>query len=72
MNTCVLRADLKESKVGAFRKFEGREFQRVGAATLKALSPKVRRKVRGTDSSPESDERKVREGVGRWRRSERY
>ena len=48
---------------------EGREFQKVGAATLKALFPKVRR----LESSPESEDRcRLREGVCWWRRPERY
>ena len=35
------RDDLKVSRVGAFRIFGGRENQRVGAAAMKALSPKL-------------------------------
>ena len=46
-----LRAALKLSRVGAWRISMGREFQRVGAATLKALSPKVRRLVQGVEIS---------------------
>ena len=35
---CLFRSDLKESSVGNWRIASGREFQRVGAATLKAVS----------------------------------
>ncbi len=67
----VLRDDLKVSKVGALRILEGREFQRIGAATLKALSPKFFRLVRGMDSRPVSEDRRFRDGVYWWRRSDR-
>ena len=58
-----MRADLKVSRVGALRTAMGREFQRVGAATLKALPPKVRRLVRGVESRPMPRDRRFREGV---------
>jgi len=38
----VLRAFLKEGRVGDCRMWMGRVFQREGAATEKALSPQVR------------------------------
>lgn len=39
MDKCFFRADSKESSVGARRISIGTEFQSIGAATLKALSP---------------------------------
>ena len=50
----------------------GRAFQRDGAATLKAPSPKVQSLVWGTESRPASEGRRFRGGVCGWRRSERY
>ncbi len=38
----VLRVDLNDDSESEFRMARGREFQRVGAAMAKALSPKVR------------------------------
>jgi len=43
----VLRACLKEGRVGDCQMWMGREFQREGAATEKALSPQVRSLVLG-------------------------
>lgn len=53
--------DLKLSREGALRISAGREIQRVGAATLKARSPKVRRHEQGMESRPESVDRRVRD-----------
>lgn len=50
----------------------GRAFQKVGAATLKALSPKVCSLVQGTESSPVSEDRRLQDAVYGWRRSERF
>ena len=51
----------------------GREFHMVGAATPKALSPKVRLFALGTERRSKSADRRVRDRVGlSWRRSERY
>ena len=58
-----MSSDLKLSRVGELRIKMGREFQRVGAATLKALSPKVLSLVRGTERRPVSDDRKLLDGV---------
>ena len=47
----------------------GREFQRVGAAMEKALSPQVRSLVlSGGERRLASEERRLREGVWRWSR----
>ena len=72
MNRWVLSAVLKVSRVGMFLISGGSEFQRVGAETLKALSPKVRSLVRGVVSTPESEDLRFRGGVWMWRRSDRY
>ena len=56
---------------GALRISAGREFPRVGAATLKARSPKVRRREGGMESRPESEDRRVRDGMYGGRRSVR-
>ena len=57
---------------GALQISAGREFQRVGAATLKARSPKVRRREWGMESRPESEDRRVRNGMYGFRRFVRY
>ena len=59
----VLRADLKEERVGETLMWEGSEFQRVGAATEKARSPQVRRSVRGTCSRLAEMDLRNREGA---------
>ena len=59
------------SRYVAFRISAGRVFQRDGAATLKALSPKVQSLVWGMESRPASEDRRFRGGVYGWRRSER-
>ena len=60
---CVLRADLKEERVGETLMWEGSEFQRVGAATEKARSPQVRHSVRGTFSRLAEMDLRNREGA---------
>ncbi len=48
---------------GALQLSNWREFQRVGAATLKARYPKVRTQESGMERRPESEDRKVWNGV---------
>ena len=59
----VLSADLKEERVGETLMWEGREFQRVGAATEKARSPQVRSLVQGTCSRLAEMDLRNREGA---------
>ena len=54
---------MKLSRVGELWISAGREFQRVGAAMLKALSPKVLSLVRGIERRPASDDRRFWAGV---------
>ena len=67
-----MRAVLKMSRVGESRMSLGREFQRVGAAMLKALSPKVLRSVLGVARRPVPVDLSLLRVAGWWRRSERY
>ena len=64
---------LKEGSEFEFRMVKGREFQGVGAAMAKALSPKVRNFdfIVGVRRLA-SEERSRRVGEWRWRRSVRY
>ena len=50
----------------------GREFQRRGAEPLNALLPMVVRRAEGTDRCKAEEDLREREGVGTWRRSDRY
>ena len=64
---------LKVSRSEQARSGGGREFQRVGAAIEKALSPQVRSLVlQGRDRRLESEERRERDGEWWWSRSVRY
>ena len=55
-----------------FRSWGGNEFQRRGAERLNALLPMVVRRAEGTDRCMEEEDLREREGVGTWRRSDRY
>ena len=71
-NRWVFRAVLKVGREGASLMFLGSSFQRVGAATEKALSPHVRRLVLGGLRRPASLDLREREGLCGLRRLERY
>lgn len=63
-----LKVESEEESLMCF----GSEFQRVGAAMEKALSPQVRCLVLvGGDRRLASEDLSVREGVCLWRRSDR-
>ena len=55
-----------------FLRCDGNEFQSRGAERLNALLPMVARRAEGTDRCMEEEDLRVREGVGMWRRSDRY
>ncbi len=55
-----------------FLSWVGNEFQRWGAERLNALLPMVVRRAEGTDMCMEEEDLREREGVGTWRRSDRY
>ena len=55
-----------------FLSWDGNEFQRWGAERLNALLPMVVRRAEGTDRCVEEEDLMEREGVGTWRRSDRY
>ena len=61
-----MRAVLKMSRVAESRMSLGREFQRVGAATLKALSPKVQRSLLGVARWPEPEDLSLLREAGWW------
>ena len=67
-----MRALLKMSRVEDSRMSLGSEFQRVGAATLKARSPKDLRSVLGLARRPESEDLSLLRGAYWGMRSERY
>ena len=69
----VLREDLNTERVGASLMCSGSGFQRVGAATEKALSPQVRLFGMWVYSRSFSlSDRREREGVRCFTRSQRY
>ena len=63
--------DLKSERVSILRRSGGRELQSQGAEQLKALPPIVTRR-KGSWSWREEEDRREREGVEMWRRSEMY
>ncbi len=54
---------MKVSREEALWISTGRDFQRVGTATLKAWSPKIRRQEQGMERRSKSEDRKVQDGV---------